>query len=569
MHPSPGSQVHDPVRGPEGLLVVLHHDQGVADVPQVGQGVDEALVVPLVQADGRLVQDVQDPHQGGSDLGGQADPLGLPAREGRGLALQGQVLQPHVPHEGQAGRDLLQDLLGDLPPGVRQVHLGEEVEGRLHAPGGQVVDVDAPHRDGQGLGTEAAAPAGLAGLLGHEAFQPLLDPVAGGLHVSALQVRQDAGETALVLEMSRALPVLVADPDRVVRAVEDGVHDFFGQTTEGCAQGELVMLGQGLEAAAVPGGVGIVGDAPPLLEGEVRIRDDQVRIELQVHPQPRAGRAGSVGIVEGEEAGLQLGQADSALRAGPPAAEELLGLALPGVPDDDGRVLGDLQGRLHALRQAFPGILAELDPVHDDLDAVFLLLLQTDLVLQGDDLAVHPGPDEALLPGVLQDLLVLPLLAPDHGGQDLELGALGPGEDRVQDLVDALLLDLPAALGAVGDPDPGVEETVIIVDLRNRAHRGPGVAVGALLLDGDGRGQALDVVDVGLVHAPQELTGVGGQGLHVAPLSLREDRVEGQGALAGAGEPGDDDQLVPGKFDVYVLQIVFPSALDDQLIHDG
>ena len=44
-------------------------------------------------------------------------------------------------------------------------------------------------------------------------------------------------------------------------------------------------------------------------------------------------------------------------------------------------------------------------------------------------------------------------------------------------------------------------------------------------IDTAGR-QALDEVDVGLVHLAEELPGVGGERLDVAALALGEDRVE-------------------------------------------
>ncbi|GMA39470.1 hypothetical protein GCM10025883_15150 [Mobilicoccus caccae] len=62
---------------------MLDDDECVAEVAQPGEGADEALVVALVQADGRLVEDVEHPDQARADLRGQADALGLPAREGR------------------------------------------------------------------------------------------------------------------------------------------------------------------------------------------------------------------------------------------------------------------------------------------------------------------------------------------------------------------------------------------------------------------------------------------------------------------------------------------------------
>lgn len=41
-----------------------------------------------------------------------------------------------------------------------------------------------------------------------------------------------------------------------------------------------------------------------------------------------------------------------------------------------------------------------------------------------------------------------------------------------------------------------------------------------------------DAVDDGLVHAAEELAGIGRKGLDVTPLALRVDGVESQGALA-------------------------------------
>ena len=58
--PRPGADVDDPVGRRDRVLVVLDDDEGVPQVPQAGQRLDEAAVVPLVQADARLVEDVED-----------------------------------------------------------------------------------------------------------------------------------------------------------------------------------------------------------------------------------------------------------------------------------------------------------------------------------------------------------------------------------------------------------------------------------------------------------------------------------------------------------------------------
>ena len=93
-----------------------------------------------------------------------------------------------------------------------------------------------------------------------------------------------------------------------------------------------------------------------------------------------------------------------------------------------------------------------------------------------------------------------------------------------------------------------------------------GLRDGALLVDRDGRRQAVDLVDVGLLHLAQELARVGGQALDVAALALGVDRVEGEAGLAAAGEPGDDDEPVARQLDGDVLEVVFARAANDELV---
>ena len=61
VNPSPRAEVQHVVRGLDGLPVVLHDHHGVPDVPQPMQRFQELPVVAWVQADGRLVEDVDDP----------------------------------------------------------------------------------------------------------------------------------------------------------------------------------------------------------------------------------------------------------------------------------------------------------------------------------------------------------------------------------------------------------------------------------------------------------------------------------------------------------------------------
>ena len=75
------TDVDDVVCRTHGVLIVFDDDQRVAQVAQALQGLDQAVIVALVQADGRLIQHVQHTGQARPDLGGQPDALRLTARQ--------------------------------------------------------------------------------------------------------------------------------------------------------------------------------------------------------------------------------------------------------------------------------------------------------------------------------------------------------------------------------------------------------------------------------------------------------------------------------------------------------
>ena len=88
-----GTDVDDVIGDPDRLLVVLDDDHRVAQVAQPHEGLDQALVVALVQADRRLVEDVQHADQPAADLRGEADALRLAAGQRGRVAIQRQVVE--------------------------------------------------------------------------------------------------------------------------------------------------------------------------------------------------------------------------------------------------------------------------------------------------------------------------------------------------------------------------------------------------------------------------------------------------------------------------------------------
>ncbi len=93
--------IHDPVGRGHRFLVMLHDNNGIAQSAQAHQRVDQLGVVPLVQADDGLVQDIQNAGEARPDLRRQADALRLAARQGRARPVQGQIAQADIEQKAE------------------------------------------------------------------------------------------------------------------------------------------------------------------------------------------------------------------------------------------------------------------------------------------------------------------------------------------------------------------------------------------------------------------------------------------------------------------------------------
>ncbi len=96
------SQIDDVIRREQGLFVVFYHQQGVPQVAQMEQRREQALIVPLMESDRRLVEDVEHADQLRTDLRRQPDSLRFAAGERGGGAVEGQVVQADALHEPEA-----------------------------------------------------------------------------------------------------------------------------------------------------------------------------------------------------------------------------------------------------------------------------------------------------------------------------------------------------------------------------------------------------------------------------------------------------------------------------------
>ncbi len=228
--------------------------------------------------------------------------------------------------------------------------------------------------------------------------------------------------------------------------------------------------------------------------------------------------------------------------------------------------VGQAQRGFHRVGEPLLGAGLDGEAVHHHLDVVLLLLLQLWRIGQRMHDAVDPDPAVALGVELVEEVGELTLAGAHHRGQYQKPGVLGHCQHLVDDLLGRLSGDPLATDRAMRRACTGVQQTKVVVHLGDGSDRRPRVAVGRFLIDGHRRRKALDEVDVRLVHLPEELACVGRQRLHVAPLALREDRVEGQRGLARSRQPGEDDQRVARQVEVDAAQVVLAGAFDDQAV---
>jgi len=141
----PGPDVDHMVGDPDGFLVVLDHDHRVPEVAQALEGADQALVVPLVESDRGLVEDVEHPDQAAADLAGQADPLGLPTRERPRGAGERQVVEADVEQELHPLAHLFEHTVGDQVVALGELELPHRLDRLGNREAAQLVDVETAH----------------------------------------------------------------------------------------------------------------------------------------------------------------------------------------------------------------------------------------------------------------------------------------------------------------------------------------------------------------------------------------------------------------------------------------
>src|SRR5258708_22954115 len=88
-----GTEINDAIRGLNGVWIMLDDEDGVSEIAEGLENINEPLRVARMQADGRLVEHVERAHQMRTERRGERNPLGFSAGERGGQTLESKVVE--------------------------------------------------------------------------------------------------------------------------------------------------------------------------------------------------------------------------------------------------------------------------------------------------------------------------------------------------------------------------------------------------------------------------------------------------------------------------------------------
>src|SRR5260370_28611687 len=79
----------------DGFFIVFNPDHGIAEIAQPPQRSEQARIVPLMQSNALLVQNVKNARKTGADLRRQPDPLRFSAGKRAALPIERVIAEAH------------------------------------------------------------------------------------------------------------------------------------------------------------------------------------------------------------------------------------------------------------------------------------------------------------------------------------------------------------------------------------------------------------------------------------------------------------------------------------------
>ena len=190
------------------------------------------------------------------------------------------------------------------------------------------------------------------------------------------------------------------------------------------------------------------------------------------------------------------------------------------------RTLSEIEGGHYGVLDPLFVLGRRLQTVHDKFDEMGLIPVKCRHFIEFMQLAVYPDLGVSAFAQLFEKFLVMSLSSAHKRCHQVALAVLVALHYQGHDLLVAVSDHLGSGFRRVGLGCLGVEQTKEIVDLGDRAHSGTRVVSRCLLFYGDDRTQSCNGFYIRLFQYAHEMLCIGGEGIHIPPLSFRIYRVE-------------------------------------------
>ena len=225
---------------------MFNNDQRISQITQTLQGFQKLIVISLVQADRRLVQNIQYTHKRRANLRCQTNALALTAGQRRRSTGQGQVLQAHIHQKTQSCLNLTDNGGGNnghIPLQLEVIHKRKSL-GNAHT--AEIHNANATNCHRTGNFRKPIAVAAGTGRSGHTFLQLLAGRIRLGLPKTTADVIEDSLK-GLLQHAHTVSAVIGHFQFLTLCAVENHIHSLPRQLLHRYCQGKMVFLRQCLE----------------------------------------------------------------------------------------------------------------------------------------------------------------------------------------------------------------------------------------------------------------------------------------------------------------------------------
>ena len=141
-------------------------------------------------------------------------------------------------------------------------------------------------------------------------------------------------------------------------------------------------------------------------------------------------------------------------------------------------------------------------------------------------LTVYADIEITFLPDLLEQFLIMSFTATYQRSKNINTFSFIIIQNKIKDLLFGVFHHFLTGNIRISLTGTSVQQTKIIVYFRCRTYGGTRIFIGCLLLNGNHRTQACNLVYIRTFQIPQEVTGISGKGFNIPALAFSKYRIE-------------------------------------------